>query len=162
MSIAGFIVSVVWISTIADEIVGILKALGVILGISETILGFTVFAVGNSLDDLMADVTVAQHGHPVMALSACYGGPMLNILLGIGVSGLYVILKDAHRSGHVKPLLLHADSTMFISIATLIVTLIGLVIYMWVRGWKMTKKVGITLICVWIGCTVANLVVAFT
>ena len=43
----GFIIGVTWISTIANEVVGILKAFGVILGISEAILGLTVFAVGN-------------------------------------------------------------------------------------------------------------------
>lgn len=159
MSIAGFIASAVWISSIADEIVGILQALGVILGISETVLGFTVFAVGNSLDDLMADITVAQHGHPVMALAACYGGPMLNILLGVGVSGLYVILKDGGGIGAVE---LKADQTIFISIGTLVVTLLGLVAWMVWKGWRMTKKLGILLICVWVACTVANLVVALT
>ena len=43
----GFIVSVAWISTIANEVVGVLKALGVILGMSDAILGLTIFAVGN-------------------------------------------------------------------------------------------------------------------
>ena len=43
----GFIVSVSWISTIANEVVGVLKALGIILNISEAILGLTVFAVGS-------------------------------------------------------------------------------------------------------------------
>ena len=43
----GFVVSVAWISTIANEVVGVLKALGVILGISDAILGLTIFAVGN-------------------------------------------------------------------------------------------------------------------
>ena len=43
----GFVVSVAWISTIANEVVGVLKAFGVILGLSEAILGLTIFAVGN-------------------------------------------------------------------------------------------------------------------
>lgn len=64
----GFVISVAWISTIAGEVVGVLKAFGVILNISEAILGLTVFAVGNSLGDLVADVTVARLGYPVMAL----------------------------------------------------------------------------------------------
>jgi len=64
----GFIISVAWISTIAGEVVGVLKAFGVIIGISEAILGLTIFAVGNSVGDLVADVTVARLGYPVMAL----------------------------------------------------------------------------------------------
>lgn len=64
----GFIISIAWISTIAEEVVGVLKAAGVILGMSEAILGLTVFAVGNSVGDLVADITVARLGYPVMAL----------------------------------------------------------------------------------------------
>lgn len=64
----GFIIAIAWISTIAGEVVGVLKALGVIFNISEAILGLTVFAVGNSVGDLVADITVARLGYPVMAL----------------------------------------------------------------------------------------------
>lgn len=64
----GFIISIAWISTIAEEVVGVLKAIGVILGMSEAILGLTIFAVGNSVGDLVADITVARLGYPVMAL----------------------------------------------------------------------------------------------
>jgi len=64
----GFVIAVAWISTIAGEVVGVLKAFGVIVGISEAVLGLTIFAVGNSLSDLVADVTVARLGYPVMAL----------------------------------------------------------------------------------------------
>jgi sodium/potassium/calcium exchanger 6 len=64
----GFIISIAWISTIAGEVVGVLKAFGVILGISEALLGLTIFAAGNSVGDLIADITVARLGYPVMAL----------------------------------------------------------------------------------------------
>lgn len=80
----GFIISIAWISTIAEEVVGILKAVGVILGMSEAILGLTVFAVGNSVGDLVADITVARLGYPVMALYVTFpelptNGPHLKL-----------------------------------------------------------------------------------
>lgn len=89
----GFAISVCWISTIANEVVGTLQAFGTILGISDAILGLTVFAVGNSLGDFVADVTVARMGFSQMAISGVFGGPMLNILMGIGISGIYINLS---------------------------------------------------------------------
>jgi solute carrier family 24 (sodium/potassium/calcium exchanger), member 6 len=41
----GFVVAIGWISTIADEVVGVLRAFGAIVGVSEAILGVTVFAM---------------------------------------------------------------------------------------------------------------------
>ena len=64
----GFVISVAWISTVAGEVVGVLKTLGVVLGISEALLGLTIFAAGNSVGDLVADITIARLGYPVMAL----------------------------------------------------------------------------------------------
>lgn len=64
----GFIISIAWISTVAGEVVGVLKTFGVVLGISEALLGLTIFAAGNSVGDLVADITVARLGYPVMAL----------------------------------------------------------------------------------------------
>lgn len=103
LSMAGFVVSIAWISTIAGQVVALLKALAIILNMSHAILGLTVFAVGNSLGDLVADITVARLGYPVMALSACFGGPLLNILLGIGLSGSWILIRGAeHRHRNKK------------------------------------------------------------
>ncbi|KAH8591296.1 Sodium/calcium exchanger protein-domain-containing protein [Bisporella sp. PMI_857] len=166
----GFVVAIAWISTIANEVVGVLKAFGVILGISDAILGLTIFAVGNSLGDLVADITVAKLGYPVMALSACFGGPMLNILLGIGISGLYMTVQEANHHHHkhpnkgikYKPYQIEVSGTLKISGITLLITLIGLMISVPLNKWVMSRKIGWGLITLWSVSTIINLVVEIT
>ena len=163
----GFIISIAWISTIANEVVGVLKAFGVILGISDAILGLTIFAVGNSLGDLVADITVARLGYPVMALSACFGGPMLNILLGIGLSGLYMTIQGGERRHEkhpgqpiqYKPYQIEVGGTLLISGVTLLVTLAGLLVVVPLRGWWMDKRVGWSLVALWCASTIGNVAV---
>lgn len=163
----GFIISIAWISTIANEVVGVLKAFGVILGISDAILGLTIFAVGNSLGDLVADITVARLGYPVMALSACFGGPMLNILLGIGLSGLYLTIQGGERRHEkhpgrpirYKPYQIEVGGTLLISGITLLVTLAGLLVFVPLRGWWMDRRVGWGLVALWCASTIGNVAV---
>ena len=163
----GFVVSIAWISTIANEVVGVLKAFGIILGISDAILGLTIFAVGNSLGDLVADITVARLGYPVMALSACFGGPMLNILLGIGLSGLYMTITAGQgrherypdRPMKYKPYQVDVSETLLISGVTLLVTLLGLLIVVPLNRWRMDKKIGLGLVALWCASTIGNVVV---
>ncbi|KAH6629842.1 sodium/calcium exchanger protein-like protein [Boeremia exigua] len=160
----GFAVAIAWISTIANEVVGVLRTLGVILNMSDAILGLTIFAVGNSLGDLVADITVARLGFPVMALSACFGGPMLNILLGIGLSGSWMILvkgerrHDRHPDRPVRfsPYHIAVSTTLVISGASLLVTLAGLLIAVPVRRWRMDRVIGWGLVAVWVVCTAVN------
>ena len=163
----GFAVAIGWISMIANEVVGVLKAFGVILGMSDAILGLTIFAVGNSCGDLVADITVARLGYPVMALSACFGGPMLNILLGIGIGGLYMTVtratskhaKHPSRPIKYKPYEIEVSTTLMISGITLLVTLLGLLIVVPLNGWKMDRKIGFGLILLWSLSTVGNVIV---
>ncbi|KAG0199648.1 hypothetical protein BGX28_007105 [Mortierella sp. GBA30] len=86
LAFVGFLVAMTWIFVVANEVVGILQAYGMILGVSDAILGLTVFAMGNSLGDLVANVTIAKLGFPRMALSACFGGPLLSECLRFYVS----------------------------------------------------------------------------
>lgn len=164
LCLLGFAVSIAWISSIANEVVGVLKTLGVILDISDAILGLTIFAVGNSCGDLVANITVAKLGYPVMALSACFGGPMLNILLGIGISGVYLILtaaedrvdKHPEKKWKVKPYHIDVSRTLLISGATLLVTLLVLLVLVPWKRWKMDRNLGWILIVIWLVSTAAN------
>ena len=115
----------------------------------------------------MADITVARLGYPVMALSACFGGPMLNILLGIGISGLYMTInggqhrhdKHPERPLKYKPYHIEIGGTLLISGVTLLVTLLGLLIVVPLRGWRMDRKVGCGLIVLWTLSTIGNVIV---
>jgi sodium/potassium/calcium exchanger 6 len=153
---AGFAVSITWISTIANEVVGVLKTLGVVLGISDAILGLTIFAVGNSLGDFVADVTVSRLGYPVMALSACFGGPMLNILLGIGVSGLYMTLNGSD-SGE-QPYVIEVSHSLIVSAVSLLITLVAFLVLVPLNNWRFDRKTGWLLVAIWVISTTVNVI----
>ncbi|KAI0160315.1 hypothetical protein GGR57DRAFT_415659 [Xylariaceae sp. FL1272] len=166
----GFIIAIAWISTVAGEVVGVLKAFGVIFNISEAILGLTIFAVGNSVGDLVADITVARLGLPVMALSACFGGPLLNILLGIGLGGAYQTINAANKH-HIKhpnkpyrykPYHIQVTGTLLVSAIALLVTLLALLVVVPMNKWMMTRKIGFGLIAFWLASVVVNLTIEIT
>lgn len=166
VSLIGFVISISWISIVANEVVGILKAVGIMFHISDAILGLTVFAVGNSLGDFVANTTVARMGFPMMALSACFGGPMLNILVGIGMSGLLVI--PSSTSGKAPGVLntlttgadyqIHISHGLIISTVTLLVTLIFLLISIPLNKWRMNRFVGIVTVSFWVISTIINVI----
>ncbi|CAF3623708.1 unnamed protein product, partial [Rotaria sordida] len=89
----GFTVSVVWIYSVANEIVNLLSTFGIVFNISNTILGLTFLAWGNSLSDYVSNVVSARQGYPNMGISACYGGPLLNFLMGLGIPFTFVTIK---------------------------------------------------------------------
>ncbi|PHH67233.1 hypothetical protein CDD81_3002 [Ophiocordyceps australis] len=162
----GFIISIAWISTVAGEVVGVLKAFGIILAISEALLGLTIFAAGNSIGDLVADITVARLGYPVMALSACFGGPMLNILIGIGVGGIMMMVQNANHS-HSKhpqrplqygPYHVQVGGTLMVSSITLLVMLVLLLVVVPLNKWILSRKIGWMLIALWMISTIVSVV----
>lgn len=163
VSLVGFVIAISWISAVANEVVAILKALGIILHISDAVLGLTVFAIGNSLGDLVANTTVAKMGFPMMALSACFGGPMLNILVGIGMSGLLVMPKasstnpQAYAAGAIYDIKI--SSSLIISSITLLITLVFLLVTIPLNKWKMTRPIGIVTVSFWVISTIINVLI---
>jgi len=47
-------------------------------------MGLTILAWGNSMGDLAANMTMAKKGLANMAITACFAGPVFNILIGLG------------------------------------------------------------------------------
>jgi len=139
----GFFVAIIWIMAVADEVVGVLRAFGFIFGLSDAIIGLTIFAVGNSLADLVANMSVAVFA-PIMGFSACFGGPMLNILIGVGVSGSYVI----SHSG--EPYHLPLSPTLITNGFGLLAILLITVVVVPLNGFYLKRAWGIFLVCCYV------------
>ncbi|EMD34076.1 hypothetical protein CERSUDRAFT_117589 [Gelatoporia subvermispora B] len=151
----GFMVAVVWIMAIADEVVEVLQTVAFIFGLSDAIIGLTIFAVGNSLADLVANMSVAVFA-PIMGFSACFGGPMMNILLGVGISGSYIIRQTA------EPYELHFSNTLIVTGTGLLMILLATLIFVPSNGYFLPRGWGIALIVAYICLMITNVVVEIT
>ena len=117
-----------WIDTIADQLVKLLTFLGVICGIPGNIMGLTVLAWGNSMGDLSANMTMANKGLANMAITACFAGPVFNILVGLG-GGFFQLNRMSNVDETAVSLSLpNAVGFAFIMLNCLLVLIYGLLI----------------------------------
>lgn len=141
----GFAVAIVWIYSLANEIVNMLQALGVIVNLTHAVLGLTLLAWGNSIGDAISNYTMAKQGFPRMAIGACFGGPLLNMLIGIGVASVSKAIKSG---GHFR---IDFTDVEFICITFLLLSLLfSLVTVTLVLRFKMHKLYGVCLITLYI------------
>ncbi|XP_075023379.1 mitochondrial sodium/calcium exchanger protein isoform X1 [Calonectris borealis] len=96
----GFLASAMWINAAATELVNVLQTLGIIFQLSNTVLGLTLLAWGNSVGDTFSDLTMARQGYPRMAFSACFGGIIFSILW---VPGEVVVVLGAGAASVSPP-----------------------------------------------------------
>ncbi|KAG6966049.1 hypothetical protein JG688_00006959 [Phytophthora aleatoria] len=101
----AFVMSVIWIMNVANEVLSVLETLGQLFGISSSVLGVSVLAWGNSIGDLVSNMAIARDGFPTMAFAGCFAGPMFNLLVGIGLSLTIAIISRGPLSmGEPSPL----------------------------------------------------------
>lgn len=74
----SFIGSVCVIYTVAKEVVCVMKVMGIISDMTDSMVGLSILAWGNSVGDLFSNVALAKQGYQQMAFAACFGGPMLS------------------------------------------------------------------------------------
>lgn len=80
--------SAIWIWVTANFLIDLLQLFGILTGFPPSLLGLTILAWGNSIGDLMANLSIAKKGYAEMAMTGCYAAPLFNLLLGLGLSSL--------------------------------------------------------------------------
>ncbi|XP_071444557.1 mitochondrial sodium/calcium exchanger protein-like isoform X2 [Hetaerina americana] len=140
----GFIGSIILIYMVANEIITLLRAVGIFFQLNETSLGLTVLAWGNSIGDFVTDLTIARQGYERMGFSACFGGPLFNSLLGIGIS---FTIASAQNDGN--PILLTYGGPAPILTAFIFISLASSFIAFPAMGFRATRYYGYYLISIY-------------
>lgn len=153
-SFLAFTIALIWIYLTATSAVTLLMTLALILDIPTALLGATVFAVGQSSNDLVANAAVARRGMPVLAASATFGGPMMNMFMGIGGGGLVQVLKSSNGV-----YTFNSSTGLFISAGNLLLGLGITLGYAFWNSWRLERGLGLGLIGVWTAFTIANVAV---
>lgn len=86
ISLLTFIMSLIWIWFIANNLIDLFKAIGLLFRIPDTFLGMTVLTYGNSISDLVLNISLVKSGYGEMALAGSISGPLFNLLVGLGSS----------------------------------------------------------------------------
>jgi len=128
LACVGFIVAATWIDAIADQLVKLLTLLGVICRIPGAIMGLTVLAWGNSMGDLSANMTMAKKGLANMAITACFAGPVFNILIGLGGGFTKLNTSTGQASAEVELSPSIIVGLCFLAVNCLLVVVSGLVV----------------------------------
>ncbi|CAH6721317.1 hypothetical protein CLIB1444_05S08394 [[Candida] jaroonii] len=151
LSFLGFIISITWIAFFANEIINNINSISVIFQLSEEILGFTIFAIGNSVGDIIANFTVAKMGMPIMAFAACFGSPILS-LTSLGFNTLMILLRTENYSkdyiNHFGYLVNSNVSLIVLSSGGLI-NLIVLIFLVYMNDYLINERIGYVLLFNW-------------
>ena len=81
-----FIMSLFWLWFVANILISILQTIGLIFNIPDSFLAMTILTYGNCVTDLFLNISLVKGGYGEMALAGSIGGPLFNLLIGLGSS----------------------------------------------------------------------------
>ena len=118
------IVAIIWGG---DLVVDSASAIAAALGLSETLIGLTIVAVGTSLPELATSIVAARKGESGLALGNAVGSCIFNILFILGASSALTPIESARG----------------VLVDGVIMTALTAALFIWcrIRG-RMTKPMG--------------------
>lgn len=137
VGLLGISMSSILISELSFQVLLIFKNLGLIMAVSEYLLGLLVFAIGNTLNDMVTNITISKID-PMLGLYSCLGSPVLLVLLGIGMNGSIVAFKH--------DLIFQVSKELTTSMLGLMLITVIYLIYIPLNNWRFDKKLGFSVL----------------
>lgn len=109
-----------------------------LLGLSETLIGLTVVAIGTSLPELVTSLVAAKKGENEIAIGNIIGSNLFNIFCILGISSV------------LNPI--GVEPTAFVDVAILLI--VSIVFWFISRNGKIDKKTGMVMLTIYIVYTV--------
>ena len=122
------------------------KTIALALGMSETLVGLTVVAIGTSLPELVTSVVAARKGDSGIAMGNVIGSNLFNILFILGMAGV------------IKPLT--ADAAFFIDTGILLGISALMLLFAFTKR-KISRVEGITCVLIYVAYTAYIIMRAF-
>ncbi len=113
-----------------------------VFGVSDEVIGLTVFSIGTSLPELAASVMAAMRGHLDMALGNVVGSNLFNILIVVGGVAIVVPLE-------VPQQILDFDLWLMMFVTVLMLPF-------FVVGWQIGRAVAVIFLAVYVGYVIAQ------
>ncbi len=107
------------------------------LGVSEEVIGLTLFAFGTSLPELAATVVAAWRGHGEVGIGNVLGSNLFNIL---GVAGVTAVLVPLPISANIMGF----DMWVMLAATLIMVPVVAF-------GWRLTRVAGAVMVAIYLG-----------
>ena len=134
------ILSLIWIWFTANLLISLLMAISTIININKYFLGMTILTYGNSISDLMLNLSLVNLGYSEMALSGSISGPLFNLLIGLGIP----LIKLNIKTGNINIEIFNKDNLIgIICLFLLTGNLITLIIQAKFSDYHLTNKLAI-------------------
>mmetsp|Transcript_19659 Transcript_19659/g.50093 ORF Transcript_19659/g.50093 Transcript_19659/m.50093 type:complete len:698 (+) Transcript_19659:3-2096(+) len=98
----SIVLAVTWLAILAYAMNAALEKIGCALGVSETVMGLTLGAIGTSFPNLYASVLTARAGQAGMSLCQAFGSNTFNICICLGLVWLVqTLVGQCDLSHHI-------------------------------------------------------------
>jgi len=143
--VLGFVGATIWMYIFATEIIALVRAVGRIVGLSDSIMGLILVAWATSVVDVVSNYIVSKQGYTDMAVGACFGAPTYALLLGVGLSVTYKNLIN-----FPEPLKLRVTGHMWVGFLFLGISVLSTLIFIPLNKFTTSKKYGIYLLLLYV------------
>jgi len=135
--VLAFVNAICWVAVFTYLMVWFASITADAFGMSVTLMGLTVLAVGTSVPDFITSVIVAKQGKGDMAVSSSIGSNIFDIMVGLPIPWLSYVVCGGGEAAKVD------RSGLGVSIPLLLAMLVLTIATISLNGWVMSKFMGL-------------------